>query len=394
MGGVNERLGMKRVWVVGALLVMLAGGGFGYQALVAGEAQSQAAPSTHHGMPAVPVVVATAKIQATPVQFDAVGTVQTIASVAVKSRVDGEVAKVLVKDGQEVKAGDPIILIDPRFAQAQLDQSRANLLKDRAVQTNAFRDVKRYQPLAQQQYVSRQQLDTSTTTAQSATAAVEADEAAVESAAVTLSYFTIKAAIDGRIGFVNQKIGNDVKASDVPLATINQIKPIYLSFPLPQSELPRLRRAMAAGPVMVRAMPFGDQATSETGRLTFFENSVDASTGTIMVRATFENPRESLWPGQFCNVTVDVAVENDALTVPAAAVQVGQSGDYVYVITPDNKAEYRSVTLSRTLHGVAVIAKGLKVGERVATDGILRITNGSRVAIRGTEEVRRPGQSS
>ncbi len=385
---------MKRVWVASALLVVLAGAGFGYQALVANQARSQTGPSSHGGMPAVPVVVATAKIQSMAVQFDAVGTVQTIASVAVKSRVDGEVAKVLVKDGQEVEAGDPIMLIDPRFAQAQLDQARANVLKDRALQTNAYRDVKRYQPLAKQEYVSRQQLDTSTTTAQSTTAAVQADEAAVESAEVTLSYFTIKAAIDGRIGYVNQKIGNDVKANDVPLATINQIKPIYVSFPLPQAELPPLRHAMAAGPVRVRALPFGDSTTPETGRLTFFENSIDASTGTIVVRATFDNPRETLWPGQFCNVTVDLAVENDALTIPAAAVQVGQNGDYVYVITPDNKAEYRPVTVNRTQHSLDVIAKGLKPGENVVTEGLLRITNGSRVAIRATEDVAKPGKSS
>ncbi len=384
---------MKRVWVASAMLVALAGGGFGYQALVANEARSQVGPSSHAG-PAVPVVVAAAKIQPVPVQLDAVGTVQTIASVAVKSRVDGEIAKVLVKDGQEVKAGDPIMLIDPRFQQAQLDQARANLVKDRALQTNAYRDVKRYQPLAQQEYVSRQQLDTSTTTAQSTSAAVEADQAAVESAEVTLSYFTIKAAINGRIGYINQKIGNDVKANDVPLATINQIRPIYVSFPLPQAELPPLRLAMAAGPVTVRALPFGDSTTPEVGRLTFFENSIDASTGTILVRATFDNPQERLWPGQFCNVTVDLAVENDALTVPAAAVQVGQNGNYVYVITSESKAEYRPVTMKRTLHGLAVIAKGLKPGERVATDGLLRITNGSRVAVRGIDDVTKPGKSS
>jgi membrane fusion protein, multidrug efflux system len=390
---ISERLDMKRVWVASALLVVLAGAGFGYQALVANQARSQTGP-TSHGGPAVPVVVAAAKIQPVPLQLDAVGTVQTIASVAVKSRIDGEIAKVLVQDGQEVKAGDPIMLIDPRFAKAQLDQARANLLKDQAVQTNAYRDVKRYQPLAKQEYVSRQQLDTSTTTAQSSTAAVQADQAAVESAEVTLSYFTIKAAIDGRIGYVNQKIGNDVKANDVPLATINQIKPIYVSFPLPQAELPPLRRAMAAGPVTVRALPFGDTTTPEVGHLTFFENSIDASTGTILVRATFDNTRETLWPGEFCNVTVDLAIENDALTIPAAAVQVGQNGDYVYVITPGNKAEYRSVTVSRTLQGLAVIAKGLKPGENIATDGLLRITNGSRVAIRGTEDVAKPGKSS
>jgi membrane fusion protein, multidrug efflux system len=384
---------MKRVWIAGALLVVLAAAGAGYQTLIANEARSQT-PRPPGGPPAVPVVVAMVKNQPMPVQFDAVGTVQTIASVAVKSRVDGQIAQVFVKDGQSVKAGDPIIAIDPRFAQAQLNQAQAALARDRALQTNAVRDVNRYKPLAQKEFVSKQQLDTSATGAQSAAASVKADEAAVESAQVMLSYFTINAAIDGRVGYVNQKIGNNVKANDVPLATINQISPIYVSFPLPQAELPAVRRAMTEGAIRVRALPFGDTGAPEEGRLAFFENSVDASTGTILVRATFGNQHEALWPGQFCNVTIDLSVQNDALTVPSAAVQVGQHGDYVYVITPDNKAQYRAVTVSRTLKGITVIAKGLSPGERVVVDGLLRITDGSRVAVRGSEAARKPDKSS
>jgi membrane fusion protein, multidrug efflux system len=385
---------MKRVWIAGALLVVLAAGGYGYQALVASDARSQTRPSLPGGPPAVPVVVATVKAQPMPVQFAAVGTVQTIASVSVRSRVDGEISGVSVKDGQTVKAGQVIMTIDPRFQQAQLDVAQANLVRDRAQQTNAFRDVSRYKPLAQQQFVSRQQLDTSTTTAQSASAAVKADEAAVESAQVTLSYFTIKAAIDGRIGYVNQKIGNDIKANDVPVAIINQIKPIYVSFPLPQAELPPVRRAMAEGPVKVLATPVGDSGKPEQGQLTFFENSVDPSTGTILMRATFGNPNETLWPGQFCNITVDLSVQNNALTVPSVAVQVGQTGEYVYVITPVDKAEYRAVTVSRTIEGTSVISKGLSAGDRVVIDGLLRITNGSRVTIRGIEGASKPDKSS
>lgn len=385
---------MKRVWIAGAVLVVLAGVGIGYQALVANDARSQTRPTSPGGPPLVPVVVAEAKIQPTPVQFDAVGTVQTIASVAVKSRVDGQITGVLVKDGQAVKAGQTIMTIDPRFVQAQLDQAEATLARDRAQQSNAFRDVSRYKPLAQKEFVSRQQLDTSTTTAQSASASVKADEAAVESARVTLSYFTITAAINGRIGYVNQKVGNNVKANDVPLATINQISPIYVSFPLPQGDLPAVRRAMARGSVKVEAVPVGDSSKPEAGQLTFFENSIDATTGTILVRATFDNPTEALWPGQFCNVTVNLAVQADALTVPSAAVQVGQRGEYVYVITPDNKAEYRVVTVARTLKGTSVIASGLAAGERVVVDGLLRITNGSRVAIRSTDTAPKPDKAS
>jgi multidrug efflux system membrane fusion protein len=342
----------------------------------------------------VPVVVATVKQQPMPVQFEAVGTVQTIASDAVKSRVDGQIAKVFVKDGQTVKAGETLMLIDPRLARAQLDQARAQLSRDQAQQANAYRDVNRYKPLAAKEFVSRQQLDTSTTTAQAASASVKADEAAVESAEVTLSYFTITAPFDGRIGYINQKIGNDIKANDVPLATINQIKPIYVSFPLPQADLPAMRDALAAGIVTVTALPVGDAKNPEQGRLTFFENSIDATTGTILVRATFDNPTEALWPGQFCNVTVDLSVQADALTVPSAAVQVGQNGDYVYVITPANKAEYRTVTASRTIKGTTVIAKGLSVGEHIVIDGLLRITDGSRVTIRNSADTPKSDKSS
>lgn len=378
---------MKRVLIAGLVLVALAASGAAYQALMATEARSQT-PRPAGGPPAVPVVVAPVKAQPMPIQFGAVGTVQTIASVAVKSRVDGQIAKVFVRDGQYVKAGDTIMTIDPRFAQAQVDQAAANLVRDRAQQANAYRDVNRYKPLAQKEFVSRQQLDTSTTTAQAASALVKADEAALESAQVSLSYFTIKAAIGGQIGYINQKIGNDVKANDVPLATINQIKPIYVSFPLPQADLPAVRRAMAVAAVKVLATPVGDSSTPQIGKLTFFENSIDATTGTILMRATFDNADEVLWPGQFCNVTVDLSVQNDAVTIPSAAVQVGQSGDYVYVVTPDNHAQYRVVTVSRTIKGTSVIAKGVSTGERVVTDGLLRITDGSRVIIRGTEDAK------
>jgi multidrug efflux system membrane fusion protein len=380
----GEGLDMKRVWIAGAVMVGLAAAGIVYQTLIADEARSQT-PARPSGAPAVPVVVTTVKQQPMPVQFEAVGTVQTIASVAVKSRVDGQIAKVLVKDGQTVKAGETLMLIDPRLARAQLDQAEAQLARDRAQQANAYRDVGRYKPLAEKEFVSRQQLDTSTTTAQAASASVRADEAAVESAQVTLSYFTITAPIDGRIGYINQKIGNNVKANDVPLATINQIKPIYVSFPLPQADLPAVRDAMAAGIITASALPVGDSNKPEQGRLTFFENSIDSSTGTILMRATFDNPREGLWPGQFCNVTVRLSVQADALTIPSAAVQVGQRGEYVYVVTPDNRAKYRPVTVSRAIDGTSVIAKGLAAGERVVTDGILRITDGSHVAIRNSE---------
>lgn len=385
---------MRRVWIAGAVMIGLVAAGVGYQALVADEARSQTRGPPAGGRPPVPVVVAVTMAQPMPVEFDAIGTVQTIASVAVKSRVEGQITAVKVKDGQFVTAGQTIMTIDSRLAEAQLDQAQAQLARDRAQLVNAQRDVKRYRPLAKREFVSRQQMDTSATTAQAAAASVKADEAAIESARVMLSYYTITAPIDGRIGYISQKVGNDVKANDVPLATINQIKPIYVSFPLPQADLPKVRQAMAKGRVNVKALPVGSTVAPEEGRLSFFDNSVDTATGTIQMRATFANPHERLWPGQFCRVTVELAVEPHALTVPSAAVQVGQKGDYVYVVTAGNKAEYRAVTVSRSINGVSVVAKGLSAGDRVVTDGLLRITNGSRVTIRRTEPVPAPEKAS
>ncbi len=384
---------MRPVWIAGAVVVALAGAGLGYQTLVSREARSQTPAPPQGGPPAVPVVVAAVERQSMPVQLNAVGTVQTISSVAIKSRVDGAIDKVLVKDGQEVKAGDTLFLIDPRLAQAQLDQAVAQLARDQAQLANANRDVERYKPLAEKEFVSRQQLDTSSATAESAAATVKADQAAIENTQVNLSYFTIKAPIDGRIGYVSQKIGNDVKAQDVPFATINQIRPIYVNFPVPQDDLPAIRRAMAAGAVEIDALPQGDNGQPAQGRLTFFENSIDSTTGTIVVRATFDNDDERLWPGQFVTVTVKLAEEADALTVPSAAVQVGQQGDYVYVVTADNRAEYRPVTVNRTIAGISVVEKGIAAGEHVVIDGQLRVVNGARVTVR-TDAAPKPDKAS
>jgi membrane fusion protein, multidrug efflux system len=387
---------MRKVWFAVAVLVVLVAGGIAYQSLTSNQARSQVQGGSAQGgpPPAVPVVIAIAKRQSAPVLLDSVGAVQTIASVAVKSRVDGAIDKVLVTDGQSVKTGDVLFQIDPRLAQAQVDQAEAQVARDRANLVNAQRDVKRYEPLAEKEFVSRQQLDTSTTTAQANSAVVRADQAALDNARVQLSYFTIKAPIDGRLGYINQKVGNDLKANDVPLATLNQIKPIYVNFPLPQADLPAVREAMATGAVEIDALPAGATGAPEKGRLTFFENSIDSTTGTIQMRATFDNPQERLWPGEFVTVTVDLRVQQDALTVPQVAVQIGQKEDYVYVVKADNTVEYRPVIVNRTVDGNSVISKGLEVGERVVTDGQLRLVQGSRVTIHADKDAAKPGAAS
>jgi multidrug efflux system membrane fusion protein len=202
------------------------------------------------------------------------------------------------------------------------------------------------------------------------------------------------APIDGRVGSIAIKAGNSIKANDLPLATINQIKPIYVAFSLPQSELPALRVAMSQGPVEVSVRAAGDQAAPVVGRVAFFDNTVDTTSGTINVRAKFDNDDQRLWPGQFVNVTMTSRVDADALVVPPAAVQVGQDGKFVFVIKPDMTAEARPVTVSRTVDGKAVIAKGLAAGERVVIDGQLRLTDGARAEIRSAAPAPKPDSAS
>jgi multidrug efflux system membrane fusion protein len=354
-------------------------------------AQSQTEP---RATPIVPVVVATAQREAVPVRLDAVGTVQVIASVAVKSRIDGLIAEMKVRDGQYVKAGDTLLQLDQRAAETQVRQIDAQLARDRAQLTNAKRDVARFAPLVAKDFVSHQQYDTSVMNSQALEASAKADEAALENAKVLLSYYAINSPMDGRIGTITLKGGSNVKANDVPILTINETKPIWVAFSLAQSDFPAVRRAMEAGPVEVDVSAPGDSEAPEKGRVDFFENAIDATTGTIALKAIFDNPQERLWPGAFVNVSVMLSVEQEALVVPQAAVQVGQASTYVFVIKSDNTAEMRPVVLSRTIGGKSVILKGLEPGEQVVTDGQVRLTNGSRVEIHGADGQTKPGRAS
>jgi len=384
---------MKRVVMALAVLAVLAGGGIAYQTLILASAQSQTAGQPR-ATPVVPVVVAAARREPTPVRLDAVGTVQAIASVAVKSRIDGLIAEVKVRDGQYVKAGDTLLLLDQRAAEAQVRQMEAQVARDRAQLTNAKRDVNRFAPLVAKDFVSHQQYDTAVTNSQALEAGAKADEASLENAKVLLTYYTIATPMDGRIGTIGLKAGSNVKANDLPILTINQTKPIWVAFSLAQSDFPAVRRAMEAGPVEVDVAAPGDSEAPEKGRVEFFENAIDATTGTIALKATFDNPQERLWPGEFVNVSVMLSVEEDALVVPQAAVQVGQSNNYVFVVRPDSTAEMRPVQVTRNVAGKSVIAKGLEPGEQVVTDGQLRLSNGSRVEIRSAERPGKPGSPS
>jgi multidrug efflux system membrane fusion protein len=385
---------MKRVWWAFALVVLAALGGVAYQTWL-GPARSQTpAPS---GRPAarIPVVVAEAKVMATPVRIDTIGSVMPVANVTIKSRIDGYIDTVLIHDGQFVKTGDVMFRLDSRAAQAQVQQMQAQLARDQAQLVNAKRDVGRYEPLVKKDFVSRQQYDTATTTAQALDGAVAGDQAMLDNMKVQLSYLTIVAPIDGRVGMVSIKSGNSIKSNDLPLATINQIKPIYVGFNLPQSEFPALRQAMAKGPVTVSVLPQGDSGAPVAGTVAFFDNAVDTTSGTIAVRASFANDDQRLWPGQFVKVSITTRTDPSSIVVTPAAVQVGQEGDFVYVIKQDNTAELRPISVSRTVDGNAVIAKGLAAGERVVIDGQMRLTNGARVEIRQpAQQQTKPAEAS
>jgi len=376
---------MKRAIIAAVFLAIGVACFVAYQTFVLKAAEAPA--QQQRAQPAVPVVVAPVARKSIPVRLDAIGNVQAIATVAVKSRVDGQVAEVKVADGQEVKSGDVLFVLDTRAVEAQLKQLQANLAHDRALLANAQRDVDRLKPLIQKRDVSQQAFDLATATAASLDATVKADEAAIQNLQVQITYYTIRAPIDGRLGFVTLKAGNEVKAQDViTMVTINQLKPIYVTFAVPQRELPGVRTAIAKGTVPVSVRVPNDPAGEIAGRLDFIDNQVDIATGTIQLKAIFGNRDERLWPGNFVNVQMTLGVEEGAIVVPAAAIQVGQNGSYVFVIKPDNTAEIRPLTVSRTVEGLAVVEKGLAEGERVVIDGQLRLTNGTRVEIRTSSE--------
>jgi len=335
----------------------------------------------------VPVTVGTAARQDVPLEVRAIGHVEPYSTVSLKARVGGEVTKVGFKDGQDVKKGELLFQIDPRPYGALLAQTRAQLERDRAVAKNAEEDSRRYADLVQKDYVTREQYDATRSNAAAAMATVKADEAAVENARLQLSYCAVTAPISARAGSVLVYPGNQVKGNDdKPLVVLNQIQPIYVSFAVPESSLAAIRQHAQPGQnLSVAASASGNPGNTQTGELTFLDNTVDPTTGTILLKATFPNQNEVLWPGEYVDVVLRLATEPGAIVVPSQAVQTGQSGQYVYVVKNDLTVESRPVTVSR-MHGpLAIVANGLQAGERVVTDGQLRLAPGSKVEIKQTE---------
>ena len=331
----------------------------------------------------VPVTVASAVVKTMPVQLNAVGRVDPYNTVSVVSRVDGQILAVHFKDGQYVQIGDLLFSIDPRTFQAQLKQAQANLGKDQAQLENAQAQLQRNAAVVEKGYVSREQYDQALANANALKATVAADQAAVENAQLQLQYCSIQSPIDGVAGIVKVDVGNVVKAQDTtnPLVIINQIQPIYVSFYVPGTNLPEIQKYMAAGKPQVQATIPEAQQTPAYGELTFIDNMVSTTAGTIELRGTFANADRSLWPGQFVNVILTLTAQPGAIVIPSRAVQTGPQGQYAFVVKPDLTVEDRSVTLARTIDEEAVIAKGVSPGERVVTDGQLRLTPGATVRI-------------
>lgn len=329
---------------------------------------------------AVAVQVANAQRKAIPVEVEAIGTVSPIASVALKSRVETTISEVHFEDGAHVKAGDVLFTLDSRQIDAQIAQAEGTLEKDRSQLAGAERDFKRYSDLIGKGATTQLNVDNAQTQADALRGTVRADESMLENLKVQKSYTIIRAAISGRISAANVKVGNFVRPADIaPLATINQIAPIYVMLAVPQRVLPDLRDAVKVGGASVVASMPGDKA-SETGKVAMIENTVDMTTGMVTVRAIMDNANETLWPGTLVTTKLNVRSE-DVVVVPSVAIQRSQTGNFVFVVK-DGKAVVQPVNVSRTFQGVSVIEKGLAGGEVVVTDGQMLLSNGTAVDIR------------
>jgi multidrug efflux system membrane fusion protein len=294
----------------------------------------------------------------------------------------GEIERAYFTQGQDVKKGQLLFTLDRRTFQATLDQLAANLARDQAQLANARAQAERNDKLFQAGIISKDQYDTVRTTAQAQEATVRADQAALENAEVNLSYCSIYSPLDGRTGSYQVYPGNIAKVNDTVLVVINQIHPIYVTFAVPEQSLAEVKEYEARGPLAVEARIPNDARPPDLGQLTFIDNAVDSATGTIKMRATFQNPDNRLWPGQFVNVVMGLTLQPNATVVPSQAVQTGQVGKYLFVVKPDFTADLRPVAAGETVQGETVIEKGVAPGETVVTDGQLLLGPGSKVEIK------------
>jgi membrane fusion protein, multidrug efflux system len=351
---------------------------------VAACSEGQAVQPQQNGPPpAVPITATAAIRKEMPLEVSVIGTVEAFATVAVRAQITGELTSVNFRQGEDVQAGQVLFTLDRRPLEAALQQATANLERDTAQAANAKVIVERYEQLMQRGIVAREQHDTARTAVVALEATLAADRAAVENAKVQLQYATIRAPIAGRTGALMVNAGNLVRANDqTPLVTINQVTPIYVSFAFPEATLTDVRRYMAQGALRVHAGPATGDGPRAVGRITFVDNAVDQTTGTIKIKGTFPNEDRTLWPGQAVNVVVRLSIDAAAVVVPTIAVQTGPDGTYVYVVKDDKTVELRPVTIARAVGSETLIKQGLAAGDIVVTDGHLRLVPGSRVSTR------------
>lgn len=341
----------------------------------------------------VPVSVATVERRDLPVYMSGLGSVTAFNTVAVKSRVDGQLVQVAFREGQEVKKGDLLAVIDPRPYQVALDQAQATLLKDQSQLKNAQLDLQRYNGLVAAGVVSHQQVDTQEALVGQLQGTVRADQAAIENAKLNLVYCHITAPVDGRVGLRLVDTGNMVKANDTnSLLVITQLQPIAVLFTLPEDSLPLVAGHMRAGTLRVEAYSRDDQTKLATGNLLTIDNQIDQSTGTGKLKAVFDNHERALWPNQFVNVRLLLEVRKNSTVVPAAAVQRGPQGTFAYVVKGNNTVEVRPVTLALTQGNVTAIVQGVAPGEVVVTDGQDKLQNGSKVEFRNRSNLNAESQ--
>jgi multidrug efflux system membrane fusion protein len=329
----------------------------------------------------IPVTVAAVEQKTAPLDLESFGTAEAYSTITIRSQVTGILTKVYFTEGQLVKKGDLLFTIDPRPFEAALKQAQANLARDKAQLTNAEKELARQTDLLGKGFASQNDFDQSKTAADALRATIEADEAAVEYARLQLEYCSIKSPIDGLTGMLLVNEGNLVKPNDTSIITINQIKPIYITFTVPQQHLPQIQKYMAVNKLVVAAdRPLVDEQAI-TGWLTFVDNAVDNSTGTIRLRATFDNEDGRLWPGQYTNITLTLAQEPNAIVIPSQAIQTGQTGTFVYVVKPDRTVEARPITVHRSINNESVVA-GVTADEVIVTDGQFGLVPGAKVSIK------------
>jgi len=366
---------MSRNSVIALLAVSLIGAA-GYWAF----GHFSAPPTPPPAAPGIPVTSSVAALRDVPVTLEGLGSVQAYNTVQVRSRVDGQLDRIAFKEGQEVKAGDLLAMIDPRPFRAALDQAGAKRIQDEALLTNAREDLKRYAGLVEKHYVAQQQFDTARNQVAQYEGAVQGDAAAVESARVQLDYTTIRSPIDGLVGIRQIDQGNIVHAADANgIVVITQMRPISVLFTLPQDNLLAVLKGMAAGPLKVVAMSRDGQQILDEGKLELVDNQIDPTSGTVKLKATMPNASRLLWPGQFVNARVVVDTRKQAVTVPATAVLRGQQGAYAYVVDANGAAQVRPVVSDIGFGGLAVIDKGIQPGETVVSEGQYRLQPGAKV---------------